>query len=83
MSEKKKAYTTQTAEFHVGRGGDHNRDLPCLICKKPIGFGKPYLTVCAKRGYKYSVTGTSNAVFHEECYLDEQSVAKEEKSRGS
>lgn len=80
MSEEKKAYTTKTAEFHVGRGGDHNRVLPCLICKKPIGFGKPYLTVRAKRGYKYSGTRSVDAVFHEECYLTEQSEIKESKN---
>lgn len=77
----KKSYTTQTAEFHVGRGGDHNRVLSCLICKKPIGFGKPYLTVRAKRGYKYTGTGQSDAVFHEECYLEEQYEIKFQKSK--
>ena len=78
MSEQeliKKPYTTQTCTSYR----DNAHQCRCLICKKEIGF-VPYLTVTAKRGYKYNGTsGAGSCLIHERCYLLEQMCLKARK----
>lgn len=66
-----KKYFTETADRLSSRTDAGIRRCLCLICKKEISF-EPYLTVQAKRGYKYSTSQSSTAYIHESCYLVEQ-----------